>query len=204
VVTKLIAAFEITLKNGNIMKTLLILVVLLPGIRGIKAQKANEHPDTQLPPKQIFSADLNNDPVFNNVVLNRIHYPAKPASNAIYGRFYASFTIDDVGHIQQVSVLYPKMPTRVSKQYGFESEILAGFRRMPPLNPRLAGNYVLPIAFCFTHFGEGPNPIVPTNRLPREYNIGDRILLSEVKIFAESPSATRSLNGFPASRQIGQ
>ncbi len=147
---------------------------------------------------------LDNDPVFANVTAHRIHYPVKPASRAIYGRFYAGFTVDERGHIQDISVLYPKLGPQLSKRYGFDYEILTGLKHMPPLNPRLAGTYALPIAFCFTHYGEGALPIVPTNTLPASYNLGDRTLLSEVKIFATSPSSLRGLNGFPASKQIDQ
>ncbi|WP_080057997.1 hypothetical protein [Spirosoma aerolatum] len=186
------------------MKQLVIsLTLLLLTYVGL-VQSPTINPDTDRSTAQIFSADLNNDPVFAKVVSNQIYYPSKPAARAVYGRYYVGFTVDNVGHIQQVSVLYPKMSVSVSRQYGFENSILAGLGRMPPLNPRLAGSYVLPVAFCFTHFGEGPNPIVPTNQLPQAYSLGSRILLSEVKVFAESPSNTRALNGFPPSRQIGQ
>lgn len=148
--------------------------------------------------------DLSKDPVFVNVVTRRIHYPTQPARKAIYGRYYAGFTIDQDGHIRDISVLYPKMSRQTSKLYGFEGEILAGLKHMPPLNPGLAGHYLLPVAFCFTHYSEGATPIVPTNVLPLGYEVGDRTLLNETKIFASSPSSTRDLNGFPPSRQIGQ
>ena len=153
---------------------------------------------------QFVSANLDQDPVFKQVVSHRIHYPVKPAARAIYGRFYAGFTIDNKGHIRDITLLYPEMSTRISKRYGFDYEIQAGLKHIPPLNPNLAGNYILPVAFCFTHYGEGANPIVPTNVLPQGYELGDRILLSEVKVFARSPSSQLGLNGFPSSRQIGQ
>ncbi|AKD54895.1 hypothetical protein [Spirosoma radiotolerans] len=153
---------------------------------------------------QIASAALDQDPVFTQVVTHRIHYPVKPASHAIYGRFYAGFDIDSAGHIRNISVLYPKMSTRMNKLYGFEYEIHSGLKHMPPLKPNLAGSYILPIAFCYTHYREGASPIVPTNVLPKGYQMSDRVLLSEVKVFASSPSSTLQLNGFPASKQIGQ
>ena len=153
---------------------------------------------------QIASVALDQDPVFNQVASHRIHYPAKPAQMAVYGRFYAGFSIDQKGHIQDISVLYPKLSTRLKKAYGFDYEILNGLKHMPPLKPSLAGNYVLPIAFCYTHYAEGANPIVPTNILPQTYNLGDRVLLSEVKIFARSSSDSRWLAAVPHSRQIGQ
>ncbi|MVM29944.1 hypothetical protein GO755_07865 [Spirosoma sp. HMF4905] len=153
---------------------------------------------------QFASTALDQDPVFTQVASHRIHYPVNPASRAIYGRFYAGFDIDPQGHIRNISVLYPKMSTQMRKLYGFDYEIQTGLKHMPALKPSLAGSYVLPIAFCFTHYGEGANPIVPTNVLPHGYQIGDRILLSEVKVFASSPSNSAALNRFPPSRQIGQ
>ena len=170
------------------MKTLLISISLLLAQTAV-AQRVRP------------SLDLDKDPVFASVASHRIHYPVKPASRAIYGRFYAGFRIDEDGHIQDISVLYPKMSTKMNKLYGFDYEIKSGLRRMPPLNPGLAGNYILPIAFCFTHYGEGANPIVPTNVLPQGYDVGERILLNEVKIFAKSPSEQSALNIFPARTQ---
>lgn len=152
---------------------------------------------------QIASTALDRDPVFTQVVTHRIHYPVKPASRAIYGRFYAGFDIDSAGHIRNISVLYPKMSTRMNKLYGFDYEIRTGLKHVPPLKPSLAGSYILPIAFCFTHYREGASPIVPTNVLPEGYQMSERILLSEIKVFASSPSSTLQLNGFPASKQIG-
>ena len=153
---------------------------------------------------QIASTALDQDPVFSQVVAHRIQYPVKPAARAIYGRFYAGFDIDETGHIRNISVLYPKMSTQMSKLYGFDYEIQKGLKHMPPLKPDLAGSYIVPIAFCFTHYGEGSIPHIPTNVLPQGYSVGDRVLLSEVKIFASSPSSLRGINGFPASKQIGQ
>lgn len=153
---------------------------------------------------QIASTALNQDPVFTQVVTQRIHYPVKPAARAIYGRFYAGFDIDSAGHIRNISVLYPKMSRQMSKLYGFDYEIQRGLKHIPPLKPSLAGSYLLPIAFCFTHYRESPSPIVPTNVLPKGYQLGDRVLLGEIKVFASSPSSTLQLNGFPASKQIGQ
>ena len=158
----------------------------------------------QLANAQSTTTALDQDPVFRQVVTHRIQYPIKPATRAIYGRFYAGFSIDQQGHIRDIAVLYPKMSATMSKRYGFDYEIRAGLNHMPPLNPRLVGSYVLPIAFCFTHYGEGPNPLVPTNVMPKGYDVGERVMLSEVKIFARSPSDPLRLNGFPASKQLGQ
>lgn len=159
---------------------------------------------SQVAVAQIASTALNQDPVFSQIVTHRIQYPVKPALRAIYGRFYAGFDIDSAGHIHNIAVLYPKMSRQLSKLYGFEYEIQTGLKHIPALKPSLTGSYLLPIAFCFTHYGEGPSPIVPTNVLPKGYQLGDRVLLSEVRVFASSPSSTLQLNGFPESKQIGQ
>ena len=153
---------------------------------------------------QIITPALDQDPVFTQVVAHRIQYPAKPATQAIYGRYYAGFRIDEQGHVQDVAILYPKMSTHISKQYGFDYAILKGLKQMPPLQPSLAGRYILPVAFCFTNYTEGPSPIVPTNVLPASLVTGDRIGLREVRVYASSPSSGWLLRGFPASRQIGQ
>lgn len=159
---------------------------------------------SQLTSAQIIAPALDQDPAFTQVVAHRIYYPAKPATRAIYGRFYAEFRIDEKGHVQDIALLYPKMSTRVSKQYGFESEIIKGLKQVPPLKPTLAGSYILPVAFCFTNYLEGPNPIVPNNVLPVSLVTGERITLQEVKVYASSPSSGWLLKGFPASRQIDQ
>lgn len=151
---------------------------------------------------QSAPAALEQDPVFNQTITQWIHYPAEPASRAVYGRFYAGFSIDETGHIRDISVLYPKVSTQMSKNYRFDEEIEAGLKHLPPLSPMLAGKYILPVAFCFTHYREGPNPIVPTNVLPKSYDSGDRVLLSEVKVFAFSPGTLQGLNAIPASKQV--
>lgn len=101
---------------------------------------------------QIASTALNQDPVFLQVVTHRIQYPVKPALRALYGRFYAGFDVDSAGHVRNISVLYPKMSSQMIKLYGFEYEIRSGLKHIPPLKPSLAGSYILPIAFCFTHY----------------------------------------------------
>jgi hypothetical protein len=171
---------------GKLTKAILLSLLLLS--RLVSAQNA--------------PAALEQDPVFNQTIVQWIHYPAEPASRAVYGRFYAGFSIDETGHIRDVSVLYPKMSTQMSKNYRFDYEIEAGLKHMPPLSPALAGKYILPIAFCFTHYREGPNPIVPTNVLPRSYDNKERILLSEVKVFAFSPGTLQGINAMPASKQV--
>ena len=143
---------------GNLIKAILVGLLLL----------------SQLVSAQDAPAALEQDPVFNQTITQGIQYPAEPASRAVYGRFYAGFSIDETGHIRDVSVLYPTVSTRMSKNYGFDYEIEEGLKRMPPLSPALAGKYLLPIAFCFTHYREGPNPIVPTNVLPRSYDNKER------------------------------
>lgn len=159
---------------------------------------------SQLTNAQNIIPALDQDPVFAKVVTRRILYPPKPATRAVYGRFYAGFSINEQGHIKDIAVLCPKMSAQVSKQYGFDAAILKGLKQMPPLQPNLAGCYILPVAFCFTNYKEGPLPIIPTNVLPTSLTTGERIALREVRIYASSPSSGWLLKNFPDSRQIGQ
>jgi hypothetical protein len=145
---------------------------------------------------------LDKDPVFIAIASRRINYPPILANNAIYGRVYAGFEIDERGRIQHITLLYPVLSQLDNRSYGFEYEIKNGLKHMPPLNPKYVGSYMLPIAFCFTHHREGPNPIIPTNILPHGYYVGNRKVLSEIKIFSQSPTASLKLNVFPPSRPL--
>ncbi|WP_332368577.1 hypothetical protein [Spirosoma telluris] len=89
---------------------------------------------SRLTTAQIASTAIDQDTVFRQVATHHIHYPVRPASRAIYGRFYAGFEIDSTGHIRNVSIIYPKMSIQMSKLYGFDYEIQRGLKHMPPLN----------------------------------------------------------------------
>lgn len=142
---------------------------------------------------------LATDPVFTIIAARRIQYPPVMAKRAIYGRVWAGFQIDEEGHIQDVSLLYPLMVPKVSKAYGLSYEIEAGLKHMLPLNPRYAGNYLLPVAFCFTHHNESPNPLIPTNQLPTNFDAGDRTLLFTHQLIPEWIDTTH-----PTAWQPGQ
>lgn len=142
---------------------------------------------------QSDSPTLNDDPVFNKVLSRRVTYPINAIRAGTYGRIYAGFDIDPRGRIQHVAILSPG-----NTGVGFESEIQSALKRMPPLNSRYSGRYALPVAFVFTNWGEGSEPYIPTNTLPRLY-FADRLLLGEVIFRGE----IRPNNTFiPPSNQI--
>lgn len=99
---------------------------------------------------------LSNDPVFNQVLMRRVIYPARAIRSATYGRIYAGFDIDSKGRIQNVLILCPQ-----TTGVGFEYEVSAALKRMPPLNPRYAGRYVLPASFVLTNWGKARNRTRP-------------------------------------------
>ncbi|MBC8153233.1 MAG: energy transducer TonB [Bacteroidetes bacterium] len=120
------------------------------------------------------SVALNDDPVFNRVLSRRVSYPVMALRSATYGRVYAGFDIDARGHLRNVAILGPE-----NTGVGFEYEVRTALKRMPPLHPRYAGRYVLPVSFVLTNSGERAEPYVPTQTRPRR-DFGDRLLLGDV------------------------
>ena len=153
---------------------------------------------------QINESGLDKDPVFAAVAARQIYYPNILSRQALYGRVWVGFQVDNRGRIQGVRLVYPQMSSLKSKRYGIDYEVRRGLKHLPPLNPAYEGQYLLPVAFCFLHHGENPNPLIPTNQLPVGVDTGDRTLLPEVRIFAESPNSGIALSNFPPSRQIAR
>ncbi len=138
------------------MKTIWFVTILVLSARAGLAQQAGV-------------PTLSDDPVFNRVLARRVSYPARAIRSATYGRIYAGFDIDPRGHIQNISMLSPD-----NTGAGFEYEVRAALKRMPPLNPRYSGQYALPVAFVFTNARAESH--LPTNTLPVSYFVGRRLL----------------------------
>lgn len=136
---------------------------------------------------------LNNDPVFHKVLSRRVSYPIEAIRSATSGRIYAGFEIDAMGHIQHINIL-----SADQSGVGFENEIRTALKRMPPLNPRYAGRYVLPVAFVFTNAGENWEAKMPAKELA-PLSITNRLLLSEVIFRGEIRSTSVYL---PPNRDI--
>ena len=153
---------------------------------------------------QITGFALDEDPVFTTTLARHIHYPVTAVRGSVYGRFYVKFSIDSIGNLQNIAVVYPKISPRHTRRLGFEQAIRNGLQQLPQLPPRYRGNYILPIAFVYINFNEANRPLIPTNTLPEKY-LNDDFLLNEVRIVGQS-HMYRNVRTFseiaPASRQV--
>lgn len=153
---------------------------------------------------QVTGFALDEDPIFSATIAQYVHYPVTAIRGSVYGRFYAKFSIDSTGRIQNVVVLHPKINPKYTKRLGFEYEIINGLKQLPQLPPRYQGSYILPIAFVYINYSEDSRPLVPTNTLPEKYS-DNSLLLNEVRIVGRSNMyrLTRPFSGIaPASRQV--
>lgn len=136
---------------------------------------------------------LSADPVFNQILSRRVTYPIAAIRSSTYGRIYAGFDIDEKGHVGNIVILSP-----VNTGVGFEYEIKAALKHMPPLNPRYAGRYALPVSFVLTSWQDGSQTHIPDNKVTNQA-LADRRLLGEV-VFKASIRHTSTY--VPPSRQI--
>lgn len=132
-------------------------------------------PDTNL---------LDKDPVFRKVLKRRLSYPIMNALNG--GRtklVYAQFNIDEKGHVQDVKVVHPSYAPHGIRNpdANFDEIVEKTLNRLPPLNPRYLGRYVLPVIFAMN--GTDSKQIITNN-----YNsaIIDHILLRSVTVLGYS------------------
>lgn len=129
---------------------------------------------TQLATAQLIQPALDQDPVFHQVLAKRVEYPRYTMRYfPLYGRVYVGFRIDEKGKLTDIALLSPN-----NDQAGFGPTVMQALKHMPSLNPRYAGQYALPVAFCYI------NPIVsdslyrPVHRL-EEKQLTNRLLLNE-------------------------
>lgn len=128
---------------------------------------------------QVVHPALNDDPVFYKVLYNRIDYPISAINAHLYGRVYAGFRIDEKGKIQDITMLSPGNTTGPgSMKSGFEYEVYQALKHMPLLNPRYAGSYALPVAFCYGNRVENRTVRKPVNQLDIAH-LDNRLLLRE-------------------------
>jgi hypothetical protein len=125
---------------------------------------------------QVGSDKLNEDPVFNAVLAQRIIYPSDAEHLGVYAKVYAGFHIDQKGHIQDVNILNP-----TKTGYGFETVVTKKLKLLPPLNPKYEGNYALPVIFALIDYNDRGKVISPSGNLSNTYFKG-RLLLNELKI----------------------
>ncbi|GAB3540169.1 energy transducer TonB [Spirosoma fluminis] len=143
----------------------LTLLVIFIGIRSVVAQ----------------SVSLTEDSVFKAVLGRQMRYPVLAEQTGVYGRVYACFTINERGHVEQVQVLGSG-----DSKYGFTETVRKGLTALPPLQPRYARQYVLPIDFAYINYNESAEPLLASAQsLPALYQQG-RMLLKPVRIMGNS------------------
>jgi hypothetical protein len=138
--------------------------------------------DTLPPDEQTVSEELKNkpalsrDPLFNQVLRDKVTYPGQAKYERVYGRIYTGFEIDKAGQIQNIVVLSPQ-----NAGYGFDIQVKQALKKLPILSPEYEGKYVLPVAFTFS--AEKQPAYVPVNKLPPD-RMENRIELDEITVSA--------------------
>ncbi|MFD2573724.1 hypothetical protein ACFSUS_24000 [Spirosoma soli] len=124
---------------------------------------------------------LSKDPVFNAVLLRQIRYPVLAERTGVYTRVYASFRLNEQGHIEAITLI-----STDQTKYGFGEAVVKGLKHMPALNPRYAGQYIVPIDFAYINYDESPEPLLPpVQDLPIVYYQGCTFL-HEIRIVGNS------------------
>ncbi|QJD79161.1 energy transducer TonB [Spirosoma rhododendri] len=119
---------------------------------------------------------LSANPVFNQTLHNHVAYPDAAWTQGIYARVYAGFEIDQRGNVQNVTILSPD-----NVGTGFVETVRNGLKKLPTLDPALAGSYVLPVAFTYTNKNENGTTHAPINRLPND-RLAGRLMLEEFSV----------------------
>ncbi len=143
---------------------------------------------------QVASGTLGEDPVFNSVLSRRIVYPAKAEQLGVYAKIYVGFNINPKGHIQDILILNP-----VKVGYGLEEEVIKKLKRLPPLNPKHAGNYALPVIFALTDYTDKGVIVGPSGNLSNTYLRG-RLLLNSLTIVGSKTLVQKGNELAPYSR----
>lgn len=131
---------------------------------------------------QIADDALSQDPVFTTVLTRRLSYPNQASWSSMYARVFVGFRVDEKGRIQEISVL-----NHMSRgiQFGFEPTVIAALKKLPSLNLRYTGNYLLPVAFIYVDYRYKHKQYVPKDTLYQQYVMG-RVVLNEIKVFGNS------------------
>ena len=134
----------------------------------------------------IAQKDLDRNLVFFELAKKNIDYPRTAILSSMYGRIYAQFSVNRNGKIGDIQVFYPKMTPSFENNVGFGASIRKGLKKLPLLGLGYEGNYILPIAFVFTNYGESPQPLQPTNILPEFIETNNMTILTEIKVYGNS------------------
>ena len=95
-----------------------------------------------------FSLDntpLDKDPTYRKVISRRLTYPSISDQHKIALMVYARFSINERGHVQNVTII--RHPTQEAHHKFYDAVVESTLKRLPPLNPSYVGHYILPVAF---------------------------------------------------------
>ncbi len=147
--------------------------------------------------------NLNENPVFFKLAERNIQYPISAIRSSLYGRIYTTFTVDKIGKIKNINVVYPVITPAYERKAGFVRGITSGLSKLPLLGLGYEADYIVPIAFIYANQNDYPNLAYPKNRLPNSFNTENRIFLDELKINGKSDDFP-SIKSAPLSVQIDE
>lgn len=125
---------------------------------------------------------LSNDPVFNTILKRRIKYPRDAEWVGKYMRIFAEFTVGEKGRVENIAILN-QSPTGV--HLGFEPTVVTALKKLPSLNLRYKGSYILPVSFIYVDYRHKDKPYVPTDTLFID-ELRGRVVLKEINVFGSS------------------
>ncbi|MVM29495.1 hypothetical protein GO755_05585 [Spirosoma sp. HMF4905] len=137
---------------------------------------------TQLAVAQVASPNLSQDPVFTTVLNRRLKFPRQAQWSSSYMRIFAEFTIDDKGRIQDISILNHSVE---GAYVGFEPVIIAALKKLPSLNLRYTGNYILPVSFILVDYRQKDKQFIPKNTLYVQ-DLAGRVVLDEINVYGNN------------------
>jgi hypothetical protein len=134
---------------------------------------------------------LDKDPVFRKILSRRLSYPFLNAQQGYTKLVYAQFEIDEQGHTQHVIIFNPAL----GKGYyyvDFDKAVEKALNKLPPLHPRYAGKYMLPVVFALNDYETG-KLIIPDNT-NFNGNLRDVILLKAITVVGYNYKSSQKMN----------
>ncbi|WP_155297164.1 hypothetical protein [Spirosoma aerolatum] len=131
---------------------------------------------------QTSDQELSDDPVFTTILKRRLKYPRDAEWVGKYMRIFAGFTVGDKGRVQNITILN-QSPT--GAHLGFEPMVLAALKKLPSLNLRYIGSYILPVSFIYVDYRHKDQPYIPKNTLFVD-DLKGRVILKEINVFGSS------------------
>lgn len=141
---------------------------------------------------QESNSTLNQDPVFTTILKRRLKYPRQAQLSNRYNRVFAGFNVDDRGRVQDISILNHSVE---GDYVGFEQTIITALKKLPSLNLRYTGSYILPISFILVDYRQKDRQFVPKDTLYVQ-DLAGRVILNEIKVLGSNVnSSERILSG---------